>query len=281
MNYRHLFHAGNFADVLKHAALALLIEALKAKDKPFVVFDTHAGRGAYDLMSDEALRNPEYRGGIAKVLGADGPHLAPLKPYLDLVRQQNATEPSLRRYPGSPLIAQGLMRPDDRLVLVEKHPEEFAGLRRAMGRDARVHLHEGDGYERIEALLPPPERRGLVLIDPPFEIRDEFDHFVRALVRSHRRFPAGVFMGWYPIKAPAAIAAFHGALKQAGLRRLVALEVMIQAPRDPARLNGNGLVLINPPFAARKALESLPGLLAPILGTGHGASGRFVELVGE
>ncbi len=281
MNYRHLFHAGNFADVLKHGALALLIEALKAKDKPFAVFDTHAGRGAYDLMSDEAQRNPEFRGGIAKVLAADGARLKALGPYLDLVRRLNDGQPALRHYPGSPLIAQGLMRADDRLILVEKHPEEFAALRRAMGRDARVHLHEGDGYERIEALLPPAERRGLVLIDPPFEIRDEFDHFVRALVRSHRRFPAGVFMGWYPIKAPAAIAAFHGALKEAGLRRLVALEVMIQAPRDPARLNGNGLVIVNPPFAARADLEALPRLLAPIVGTGQGAVGKFTELVGE
>ncbi len=281
MNYRHLFHAGNFADVLKHASLVLLIEALKTKDKPFAVLDTHAGRGSYDLMSDEAQRNPEFRGGIVKTLAADGPRLGALKPYLDLVRQQNLGQPALRHYPGSPLIAQALMRQDDRLILVEKHPEEAAALRRAMGRDARVHLHEGDGYERIEALLPPPERRGLVLIDPPFEIRDEFDHFARALVRAHRRFPAGVFMGWYPIKAPAAIAGFHRALKEAGLRRLVALEMMIQAPRDPARLNGNGLVIVNPPFAARAALEALPALLAPILGTGPGASGKFTELVGE
>lgn len=281
MNYRHLFHAGNFADVLKHAALVLLIEAMKAKDKPFALFDTHAGRGTYDLISDEAQRNPEFRGGISRMLAVDGPKLAVLKPYLDLVRRLNAAEPALRHYPGSPRIAQMLMRAGDRLILVEKHPEEFAALRRMMGRDVRVHLHEGDGYERIEALLPPPERRGLVLIDPPFEIRDEFDHFARALARSHRRFPAGVFMGWYPIKAPAAIAAFHRALKEAGLRRLVALEVMIQGPRDPARLNGNGLVVINPPFAARAALEALPGLLAPILGTGPGAAGKFTELVGE
>ena len=281
MNYRHLFHAGNFADVLKHGVLAILIEALKTKDKPFALLDTHAGRGGYDLMSDEAQRSPEFRGGIARLLAADPTRLASLKPYLDLVRRLNQDEPALRHYPGSPLIAQALMRDGDRLLLVEKHPEEAAALRRAMGRDPRVHLHEGDGYERIEALLPPPERRGLVLIDPPFEIRDEFDHFARALVRSHRRFPAGIFVGWYPIKAPQSIAAFHRALKEAGLRRLVALEVMIQAARDPARLNGNGLVIVNPPFAARPALEALPRLLAPILGIGPGAVGTFSELVGE
>ena len=215
MNYRHAFHAGNFADVLKHVALALCLDRLNAKEAPYRFIDTHAGAGLYDLTSDEALRSPEWRDGVARVWeaerGAPEAVRAALAPWLNVIRGMNPA--SLRDYPGSPLLAAEIMRRQDVLRLCELHPESAAALRLATGRDKRVKIEERDGYEALPAYLPPPERRGLVLIDPPFEEgastrKLDFEWMSRAALKAAKRWPGGTYIFWRPIKDIDAVEAF-------------------------------------------------------------------------
>ncbi|PKU26171.1 23S rRNA (adenine(2030)-N(6))-methyltransferase RlmJ [Telmatospirillum siberiense] len=267
MNYRHAYHAGNFADVVKHAALALVIEHLRKKDTPFSVIDTHAGTGCYDLLGTEAGKTGEYQDGIARLL--DGPALPALfDGYLSAVRAVNPDWPRLRFYPGSPRIARSLLRPGDRLALVELHPEDARALKREFAGDGQVGVHAGDAYTALKALLPPKERRGLVLIDPPFEVTDEFQRIARGLGQALRRWPTGIYGIWYPIKAPEPVERFLGEIATFG-RPCFTVELFRTPPDDPSRLNGSGLLLINPPW---KLDESLDGLL-PVLADRLDASG--------
>lgn len=247
MNYRHKYHAGGFTDVVKHACLAILIERLQQKDTPLFVLDTHAGAGRYDLASEDAAKTREYRDGIARVL--DDPAAPPsLSPYLQAVRALNPASEGLRWYPGSPALIQALLRPQDRLVAVELHPDDARELEIGLGRDRRVIAEAGDGYTSLKAQLPPKERRGLVLIDPPFEVTDEFARIGRGLLRAHRRFATGVYVIWYPIKHRAPVAEFHQALVDSGMRRIVAAELLRRPDNDPDHLNGCGLIIVNPPW---------------------------------
>jgi 23S rRNA (adenine2030-N6)-methyltransferase len=256
VNYRHAFHAGNFADTMKHALLVWLMRALTAKPKPLFVLDTHAGIGRYDLTAEPARRTNEAAGGIEILLKGAAP---PLDDYIKLVRQ-------LGLYPGSPVLIQALLRPADRLACCEWHPEDVRVLRRAMAGDSRVHIHHRDGYEALGALLPPPERRALILIDPPFEAPDEFDRLAAALKAAQARFPQGVYAAWYPLKHRAPSRGFQETLRLAGLRDIVAAEFFRAEPTDPARLTGCGLVLLNPPYgfeaAATDILDALADRLA-------------------
>lgn len=264
MNYRHAYHAGNFADVVKHAVLVLLLRALRAKDKPFAVLDTHAGTGRYDLSSAAAQKTGEYRDGIARLLAAAVP--PPLAvPYLDLVRAANAGRAELAVYPGSPLLARALLRPGDRLVPVELHPEDAATLRALFRGDPQVAVHRRDGYEALKALLPPSERRGLVLIDPPFEAADEAERLIAGLRAAAARWPGGIYAVWYPIKARAPVERFHAGLAMTGLRRLLLAELTVFAAEHPDRLNGCGLVLVNPPWRLDEQLRALLPGLQPVL----------------
>ncbi|MBW4092061.1 MAG: 23S rRNA (adenine(2030)-N(6))-methyltransferase RlmJ [Proteobacteria bacterium] len=271
MNYRHAFHAGNFADCMKHALLVWLLGALARKPRPFFVLDTHAGPGFADLASAPAARTQEWQAGIGRLLAEEPPapvarylgpapltpclDPTPLAPYLDLVRR-------LGLYPGSPALIRALLRPGDRLACCELHPEDHAVLHRRFATDPQVGVHRRDGYAAIKALLPPPERRGLVLIDPPFEEPGEFERLVQALRTGLARFPGGVFAAWYPIKHRAPLRDFFAALQSAGLRDLVAAELWLRAPLDPERLNGCGLVVANPPWRFE---EEVPPLLDALL----------------
>jgi 23S rRNA (adenine2030-N6)-methyltransferase len=260
MNYRHAFHAGGFTDVMKHATLALILEHLRAKDAPFCVVDTHAGVGRYDLWSEPAQRTGEYRDGILKVV-RDSP--AELAPYLDVVRAMNDGGRHVRWYPGSPGLAQALARPQDRIALLELHPEDAHTLAVSFADDARIHVQQADGYLGLKALLPPKERRGLVLIDPPFEVTDEFARIVRGLGHGHRRWATGIYLVWYPIKHRGPVKAFHDALAASGIRKILVTELLLRPDTDPDRLNGSGLVIVNPPWRLDAALERLlPALLA-------------------
>lgn len=252
MNYRHAYHAGNFADVVKHAVLALLVEQLKRKDAPFAVFDVHAGIGRYDLQSEEAGKTLEFREGIERFLAEPPP--AEFDPYMDAVRALNP-DGGLRFYPGSPRVVRRLMRPQDRLVLAELHPEDARTLRREFRGDALVAVHERDAYEALKGLLPPPERRGLVLIDPPFEAKDEFQRVVAALEQAWARWPTGIYGVWYPIKDRPPVAAFHQALAGIGAKDILAAEVLVFPDDYPARLNGCGMVLLNPPWRLDETLN--------------------------
>jgi 23S rRNA (adenine2030-N6)-methyltransferase len=264
VNYRHAYHAGNFADVVKHAALALMLEHLAAKDKPFAVLDTHAGIGRYDLAAIEAEKTGEYRDGILKVL--DRPHAA-LARYLGVVAALNPGLAMPRIYPGSPELIARLTRPQDRVQLVELHPEDAAALAESYAGDGRIAVYGEDGYAALKALLPPQPRRGLVLIDPPFEVTDEFARLARGLRHAHRRFATGIYLLWYPIKARAPVAAFHGEIAQGDMRRVMIAELLLRPDDDPERLNGCGLVIVNPPWRFAETLADLlkwlRGRLAP------------------
>jgi 23S rRNA (adenine2030-N6)-methyltransferase len=271
MNYRHAFHAGNFADCMKHALLVWLLRALARKAAAFGVLDTHAGIGAYDLAGEAAVRTREAQRGIVRVMAAEPPALAD---YLGVVR-------GLGMYPGSPAIARALLREGDRLVCCELHPEDCAVLRRRFRRDAAVSVHQRDGYEALGALLPPQERRGLVLIDPPYEAVDEFDRVVAGLVTAHGRFPGGVLAAWYPMKHRAPVRAFQAAVRAMGIRDVVAAELWLREPVDPGRLNGCGLLVVNPPWRfedeARPMLEALLGAL----GDGEAGAGAGVTRIAD
>jgi 23S rRNA (adenine2030-N6)-methyltransferase len=238
VNYRHAFHAGNPGDCLKHALLIWLVRALARKEAGFAVLDTHAGAGRYDLASGPAERTGEWRAGIARLLD-DPPEV--LGDYVRTVQ-------ALGLYPGSPALVRFLLRPQDRLACCELHSEDAAELRRLFARDRQVAVHHRDAWEALGALLPPAERRGLVLIDPPYEVPGEFERLAASLRAAHAKFPAGVYAAWYPIKHRAPARAFHAALRESGPRDVVAAELLLREPLDPARLNGSGLVVVNPPW---------------------------------
>lgn len=279
MNYRHAYHAGNFADVVKHALLALAIEQLKGKDKPFFVLDTHAGIGLYDLQGEQAGKTGEWEAGIGRVLARDDAP-ADLAPYLDVVRAMNP-DGALRWYPGSPLLTRRLMRDGDRLVGCDLHPEDAALLAEAFGRDRRVHVEHGDGYAALKAQVPPPERRGLVLIDPPFERRDEFEQMAKALHQGLRRWAAGTWASWYPIKDPVEHGRFLAGLAETVTAKTWAVDFYIREPREPGRLNGCGMVFVNPPYRVLQAAETVLPWLAEVLAQGPGARVAAEWLVGE
>ena len=280
MNYRHAYHAGNFADVLKHAVLALVIEHLKRKEAPFRVIDTHAGAGWYALGSVEAGKTGEWLGGIARLIGPDAPPLPGdvarcLHPYLDAVRRENAGA-ALSVYPGSPAIALRLMRTQDTLIANELHPEERASLEQALGADRRVKVMALDAWVALKSLLPPKERRGVVLIDPPFEEPDEFDRMARGLAHALQRFATGIYLAWYPIKDPKHIARFHARLAELGDVKLLRVELMIQRPLDLERLNGCGLVIANPPYTLEENMAAiLPDLSRRLAAGKSGGSYRL------
>jgi 23S rRNA (adenine2030-N6)-methyltransferase len=305
VNYRHAFHAGNFADCMKHALLIALLRALQRKPGPLFVLDTHAGAGHYDLNDARSLRTNEAVSGIVRLLGAhsdsqtpldrvaerpvsaiveardtepsgaghadrdgqvnpgnghdepsDAPTVDPLADYLALVR-------TLGLYPGSPELIRSLLRPDDRLACCELHPEAFASLHRLFRRDNQVAVHHRDGWEGLKALLPPAQKRGLVLIDPPYESQFEFAHLAQGLALARGRFGTGVLAAWYPIKHRAREREFFHALT---LRDVIACEFLLREPTDPARLNGCGLLVVNPPYRFEREAQLILDTLLDRLG---------------
>lgn len=283
MNYRHAYHAGNFADVFKHVLLTRGLLALGRKPTPLRYLDTHAGLGWYDLAGEEARRGQEWRDGVGRldVSRATAAVQALLAPYLDAVGPRDAEgRPSL--YPGSPAIAQYLCRAQDRLVLCELHPEDGATLRQAVKGDRRAKMVAIDGYSALRAYLPPPERRGLVLVDPPFEDRNEFAALVAGLLAAHRKWPTGVYMLWYPIKDRDALIRFAADLTATAVRRLVQVELLVK-PGALARgaLAGCGMVVVNPPFGLEAEMAELMPFLAEVLAREEPGSWRWRLLTTE
>ena len=268
MNYRHAFHAGNFADCMKHALLLSILGFMTRKPAPMFVLDTHAGCGAYDLMS-QAERTGEWRDGFARLI----PPPPSLENYVGIVEQ-------LGLYPGSPLLIRSRMRDGDGLACCELHPEDHAELRRLFRTEPRVAVHHRDGYQAINALLPPAQKRGLILIDPPYEQPGEFDRVTTALAAGGARFDHGVYVAWYPIKHRTPITAFHAAVKATGLRDVIALELWLREPTDPARLNGCGLIVRNPPFGFEAEARAILASLRDSLGE-HGRGTAIIRLSDE
>jgi 23S rRNA (adenine2030-N6)-methyltransferase len=283
MNYRHAFHAGNFADVVKHAVLARLIERLKQKEGAFRVIDTHAGVGLYDLTADEASRTGEWREGIGRLWGKSlDPKLATLlAPYLASVTAANDGNATLARYPGSPWIARHLFRPQDRLTAVELHPEDAKALDALFAGDVQVRTIALDGWLALGAFVPPKERRGLVLVDPPFEERDDFETMLAAFAAAYRKWPTGIYALWYPVKDLAAVDRLRVGLSKTGIRRLLRAELTVRDRDAAGTFNGAGLVICNPPWQFEAVLAELLAGLAPLLAQGPGAGHVIDRIAGE
>jgi 23S rRNA (adenine2030-N6)-methyltransferase len=262
MNYRHGFHAGNFADVVKHLALIRILLHLRRKQTPFAVIDSHAGRGVYDLTSREARRTGEAETGIERLRGLEGPEA--LQTYLSLAADSRA-------YPGSPLIAAKLLRPQDRMVAIEKNPAEAAELKKALASFRRVRVEEDDGYRRLVSLLPPPERRGLILVDPPFEVEDEFERAADAVKQGCDRFATGIFLIWYPVKSQAAARAFCGEVLAGAPASVTALTIDAAIAAPEGKLDRAGLLLLNPPYGFDADMKAMLALVAPRLPGGKTA----------
>jgi 23S rRNA (adenine2030-N6)-methyltransferase len=282
MNYRHAFHAGNFADVLKHAVITRVLVHLKAKASAFRVIDTHAGSGLYDLAGPEAMRTLEWKSGIGRLRSATlaEPIRSLLSPYLEIVAALN-TAGELRRYPGSPMIALRLLRPQDHLVASELEPNTAATLRRHIGADKRASVVEIDGWTALKAYVPPKERRGFVIVDPAYEDRDEFTRLAESFEGAYRKWPSGIYLLWYPIKTSAEPLALARQLRRIGIAKILRVELLVEARNDAGRLAGAGLIVVNSPWKLHSELEMLLPVLAGVLAQGAGAGFTLDWITGE
>ena len=280
MNYRHAYHAGNFADVLKHVVLMMLIEHLKKKPAPFFYLDTHAGRGLYDLSEAQAQRSGEYKLGVGRVLEAARSSLpAEVAAYADLVRQSAGKgHSSITAYPGSPLIVARMRRPTDRLVLMETQSREAAALQAVLGREKLVSVLESDGYAAIKAHLPPRENRGLVLIDPPYESDLEFNRVLAGIELAHERWPTGTCCIWYPLTDRAGPVRFHRDLERSGVRKVLDVQLNVLPVDTQLGMAGAGLVIVNPPWLLDERLKELLPQLHKLLSP-DGLGGTSVEWI--
>lgn len=269
MNYRHGFHAGNFADVLKHVVLTRVLLHLAAKPTPYRIIDTHAGSGRYDLGSEEALRTHEWKDGVARL---DQSPLAPaaeelLAPYRAAIAGIRALY-GAGAYPGSPWFCRNLMRPEDRLIAAELHPPTYQKLVEAIGRDRRCKALAIDGWTALRANVPPKERRGLVLIDPPFEQKDEFATLAAQFIAAHRKWPTGIYALWYPIKDLRAVERMVEEIVESGITRILRLEIAVDRPEAAGGLGATGLLIVNPPWLLAKEADILLPALTERLAQG-------------
>ena len=288
MNYRHQYHAGNFADVVKHAVLVRIVKAMQRKERGFLYIDTHAGRGRYDLAAaargDTLERTPEWPEGIGRLWARAGlPEL--LAEYVALVKTYDLELGNLeampRFYPGSPRLVRALARPQDRLALFEKQPEEAEALRIELLRLGSVGIQTADGYAGLRGQLPAKEKRALVLIDPPFEAKDEFVQVVRAVGDALRRAPATTIMIWYPLTERARVDLFFDDLRMLALPPTFALELSVVGPANPMKMKGSGLVVINPPWQLDQELAPAARWLAGALAQDSGSQAELHWLVRE
>lgn len=280
MNYRHAFHAGSFADVIKHIVLVRILVYLHEKPAAFRVIDSHAGAGLYDLESEEARRGGEWLTGIARIMQArfSQAALALVQPYLDIVRAFNPQASALTAYPGSPLFARALLRPQDRLTACEVEPSARKALIDALRKDPQARVVDLDGWTALPAFVPPNERRGLVLIDPPFEAKDEFERLEQGFGAAFAKWPTGIYMLWYPAKSRRAtdqlarqVAHMAASTKPAGKCLRLEFSVAPQAHGTP--LASSGLLIVNAPWTLQAELKTiLPELEKPL---GQGGAARF------
>lgn len=282
MNYDHAYHAGNFADVVKHAVMVRVIEYLKRKDKPFRVIDTHAGAGLYDLSSERAQKTGEWATGIGRLVGASLPRQAAelLAPYLACVEKFNPAN-ELTLYPGSPEIVRHLLRGRDRMTAIELEPNAAFELKNRFSNDYQTRVIELDGWLALGAHVPPKERRGFVIVDPPYEIDDEFGRILDGLQKAWKRWPDGIYAFWYPVKDMAEIARFHDALRAAGIPSILDATLTIRAPLHFPRLDGSGMILVNPPYTLEEELRIMLPALRDVLALDDGAKWSVEWLAGE
>jgi 23S rRNA (adenine2030-N6)-methyltransferase len=280
VNYRHAFHAGNFADVMKHILLVRVLVHLRRKEGAFRAVDTHAGTGLYDLEADEAERTQEWRAGVGRLEVPFAPEvealIAPYRAVLAKVRERHGAA-----YPGSPFLVRELLRSQDRAIFVELHPQDREALAQRFARDKLTKVLHLDGWTALHALIPPKERRGLMLIDPPYEEPGELERLAREMAKALRKWPTGIFIGWYPIKSPADIDGAAATLAQAAGANGLRLELMVDSPAEPERLNGCGLFILNPPWTLREEAELILPALAERLARGRYGAYRCEALGGS
>jgi 23S rRNA (adenine2030-N6)-methyltransferase len=269
LSYRHSFHAGNHADVVKHIVQSLILNALQQKDKPFVYHDTHSGVGRYDLTHEWSEKTGEYKLGIAKVwqqaaLPDD------ISSYIDAIKQLNNGD-QLRYYPGSPLIARAHLRPQDRMLLTELHPSDYPLLEQEFHRDHQVAIYKEDGFQRLKASLPPKERRGLVLIDPPYELAKEYHDVVRAIAQSYKRWSTGIYAIWYPVVNRCDIDDLIDGLKALDIRKILQIELGVSPDTTERGMTASGMIVINPPWKLESQMEQILPFLQQAIApaTGH------------
>jgi 23S rRNA (adenine2030-N6)-methyltransferase len=280
LSYLHEFHAGNHADALKHVTLLAALSRLKAKDKPLRYVETHAGAGGYDLRSAAAQKNREYEGGIGRVWSADSAPAA-VQRWLELVRRYNGGAAKISRYPGSPWLARELLGDGDSIFLFELHPAEHRALDQKLAADRRVTVLREDGLAGCLGLVPPPERRGLVFVDPSYEVEDESAQVLEALAKAQRRFATGVYAIWYPIIERRSAQRFERAVKETGVGPIDLYELGVAPDGRGRGLTGSGMVVVNPPWKLRDEMREALPWLARELGIDGGGTHRVVELVGE
>jgi|TARA_B110000503_G_scaffold44577_1_gene72786 23S rRNA (adenine2030-N6)-methyltransferase len=278
LSYRHSFHAGNHADVLKHTVQSLILGSLKAKDKAFVYVDTHAGAGAYDLASKEMEKTGEYLDGIQRLWQQDCP--AALDAYIAVVKKLNPSG-ELRHYPGSPLLAAELCRSQDRLQLSELHPADFPRLESLFRGDRRIQIHKVDGYANLKALLPPVERRGVILIDPPYELHHEYSDVVNGVMDGLKRWGTGTFAIWYPVVQRTDVSFLERKFSAAGLPSTLQIELNVLPENNRFGMTGSGMIVVNPPWKLASTMDDLLPWLATALGQYADANYRLNWLVSE
>ena len=272
LSYQHEYHAGNFADVHKHLCLRVLFEALCRKDKPFCYIDCHAGAGRYDLGGPEARKTAEYTGGIGPLWECrTQPASGTVAAYLDAVARLNP-DGELRYYPGSPALAQQWLRPQDRALLLELHPQAQQRLKRNIREDSRIGVHTRDCYEGLTALVPPPIRRGLVLLDPSYEVKQEYRQIAALAVCAHKRWANAIYAIWYPLLPAARQRALLAALEQSGMPRILLTELTVADGTDQSGMYGSGMAIVNAPWQIDNTLAALLPAVANRLAPGRGAA---------
>ncbi|MDI3326007.1 23S rRNA (adenine(2030)-N(6))-methyltransferase RlmJ [Pontibacterium granulatum] len=278
LSYRHSFHAGNHADVLKHTVQTLILEALKEKEKPFVYHDTHSGGGRYDLHSAHAEKTGEFEEGIGRIWQQDCAEL--LTPYLAAVREMNPGN-TLQYYPGSPALAQHLCREQDRLLMTELHSSDFPRLQQVFRGDRRARVLQEEGYKQLKASLPPKERRGLVLIDPPYELKAEYAQLIKGVRDAVKRWATGVYAIWYPVVFRKDVRFIEQELKASGIRKILKIELCVKADTGARGMTGSGMIVINPPWKLEQQMRELLPWLTETLAQEDGAGYTLDWLVPE
>lgn len=277
LSYRHAFHAGNYADVIKHIVLVDVLEYMVQKDKPFDYIDTHAGAGMYYMQSAQAQKTREYENGISRLNAQDWPEI---KTYLDIVSSFNPKK-ELQLYPGSPRIAQTFMRAEDRAWLFEMHNNDFELLSNVFAGERNFFLRQEDGFEGLISLLPPPSKRALVLIDPPYEIKDDYKKVVQTLIQAHRRFATGIYAIWYPVVERRRVIQMEEKLAASGIRKIQLFELGQRSSSQSSRMHAAGMIVVNAPWPLFARMKTLLPKLADAMTISGKPHYRCEELVGE
>ncbi|MGF1738078.1 23S rRNA (adenine(2030)-N(6))-methyltransferase RlmJ [Photobacterium satsumensis] len=268
LSYRHSFHAGNHADVVKHIVQSLILDALKQKDKPFVYHDTHSGVGRYDLQDERSEKTGEFKQGIARIWQRDDIP-AEIASYIEAIKVLNNGD-ALRYYPGSPKVARAQLRDQDRMVLTELHPSDFPLLLQEFRGDSQVRIYKEDAFARLKGSLPPKERRGVVLIDPPYELKHEYMDVVKAIKESHKRWATGTYAIWYPVVYRENIDKMLKGLEDLGIRKILQIELGVEPDTEERGMTASGMIVINPPWKLESQMQAILPWLKEAIAPNHG-----------